>query len=469
MNSFRKQTGKKPDKTGQTYLFLSMIVLILIFMAAPVFNVFAQTVTPVLSLNDPGTSDQDDMCIWIHPDPPQSTIITSDKGADKLFVYDLNGNTLQTISVPGQPGNIDVRYNFPLSGQLVDIVGYNDRSNETIVIYKVDPATRHLTQVANFDAGNWPSELYGFCFYRSPGSGKYYAFGCATNSQMRQWELVDNGDGTIGGIEKRTWFNGPGSQTEGMVADDETGKLYAANESHGVYKYDAEPLDPNPVGELIAPTGSNGLTEDVEGVTIYYMANGEGYLIVSSQGSDDFKVYERKAPHNFVKTFSVSGAGDTDGIDVANLNLGTTFSEGLFALHNDNSTPKEVLVCKYEDLGLQVDTGYWNPRNNGSTTSITPEGDVPQEFSLFQNYPNPFNPVTKIRISLPYADHVEVAIFDIVGRKVATVTDDFYNAGSYVFQWQAEDNNGNPLPSGIYFARMQAGEFSDTIKMIYNR
>ncbi|MCK6619878.1 MAG: phytase [Calditrichia bacterium] len=446
----------------------------LIGFALVAATALAQSVTPKLELQAGGVDDQDDMCIWLHPgDLSQSTIITSDKGANKLFVYDLSGNSIQSVATPGQPGNIDIRYNFILSGQPIDIVGFNDRSNERIVLYKVDHATRQLSMVGNFDAGNWPSELYGFCLYRSPNTGKYYAFGSATNSQMRQWELVDNGDGTIGGIEKRTWFNAPDGQTEGNVADDETGKLYAASEKYGVYKYDADPNDPNPVGELIAPVGSHGLTEDVEGVTIYYAANGEGYLIVSSQGSGDFKVYERKPPHNFVKTFEVVNSDDTDGIDVINVNLGPEFPAGIFTAHTDRGS-RPVLVCDYQDLGLLIDTGYWNPRNNGGTSSLFGNVAVPREFSLEQNYPNPFNPGTAIRYTLPNAANIRLAVYDLAGREVAVLAEGFYSAGSYAQDWQALDHRGGVLPSGIYFARLQvapeeAGGYSTAIKMVLSR
>jgi 3-phytase len=471
MYLFKKQTGQASAifyrNRRSPFLFRLWFILFIILLALPALA--QTTVNPLLTLNDPGIGDQDDMGIWIHPDPSRSTIITSDKDVNKLFVYDLAGNTLQTVSVPGKPGNIDVRYNFLLSGQPVDIVGYNDRENEEIVFYKVDPSSRQLSPAGNFDAGNWPSELYGFCLYLSPNTGKYYAIGCGKSSQMRQWELLDNGDGTIGGIEKRTWTNGPGDKTEGMVADDETAKLYAANEGYGVYKYDADPDDPNPGGELIAPTGSNGLTADVEGVTIYYDANGEGYLVFSSQGSDNFKVYQRKPPHNFVKTFSVNGAGGSDGIDVANLNLGSGFPNGIFVLHNDSSSPKEVLVCDYAGLGLNINTGYWNPRNNSGTTPIFVAGEVPRQFELLQNYPNPFNPVTNIRFSIPRAANVELVIYDIIGRKVSTAVNDLYSAGTYVVKWQARDASGNSLPSGVYFARLQVAENVKMIKMIYNR
>ncbi len=339
----------------------------------------AQTVLdPRLALRDSHIQDQDDMCIWIHPDPSQSLIITSDKDAYELFVYDLSGKTHQSISVPGKPSNIDVRYNFPLSGEPTDIVAYVDRDNNDVVIYRVQLHTRKLSLISRFDTGKWTREIYGFCLYQSPFSGKYYAFASDKSSRLRQWELIDNGEGGIEGIEKRNWMNGSSNETEGLVADDETGKLYAANEEDGVYAYDADPVDKNPAGELLFATGTQGLTPDIEGITIYYAADGEGYILVSNQGSDNFKVFERRPPHRLIMTFQVRGVEETDGIDVTNVNLGAAFPQGIFLLHNHENEKKEVLVCDFADLKLKTDTDYWNPRAlSRRPLKITPSSRTP--------------------------------------------------------------------------------------------
>ncbi len=472
----RRGIGAKMRQSRRAFFFHIAVVLI----GSGFFHlIFAQALAPSVALQASGASDQDDMCIWVHPtDPALSTVIASDKDASKIFVYDLDGNTVQTVTAPGKPGNIDVRYNFKLSGQGIDIVGFNDRTNSKVAIYKVDPNSRELSLVGHFDAGDWPTELYGFCLYRSPNTGKYYAIGSGKSGQMRQWELVDNGDGTIGGLEMRTWDNG--SQTEGLVADDETGQLYAASEADGIYKYEADPVDANPSGDLIAATGDNGLTEDVEGITIYYAANGEGYLIASSQGNDSFKVYERKAPHNYVKTFTVQGASSTDGIDVSNVNLGPKFPNGVFALHEGSTA---VLLVQYEDIGLKIDTEYWNPR--GSTVSaIIPQAGIPGVFELFQNYPNPFNPSTQIRYDLREGGLVRLEIFNILGQPVRTLVNEYQPAGAYIETWESTNRHGERLPGGIYFARLRvsapggtesgqpgrAGEvFTRTIKMSLTR
>ena len=436
-----------------------LICLFWIFFAMGSYT-YAQNISAVTTYFDAQIDDQDDMCLWVHPNPSQSLIITSDKAIKKLFVYDLSGNTLQRISVSGKPGNIDVRYNFPLNGQKVDIVAYNDRDATDIVLYTVNPASRQLQFLGRFDAGNWPGELYGFCLYQSIATGKYYAFGAGTSGQLRQWELVEDSNSGITGIERRTWDNF--SQTEGLVADDENGWLFAANEVRGIYRYDAEST--NNTGVLIAKTGENGLVADVEGVAIYYAANGEGYLLVSSQGNDKFNVYERKPPHQFVKQFSVSGAGSTDGIDVANLNFGSQFPNGLFLLHNGNGSKHPVLGCDYANLGILIDTTYWNPRQS-TPSAVEDRPILPEVGTLYQNFPNPFNPSTVIGYQLQRAANVKLSIYNLLGQEVATLVNGFQTAGLHEFTWEATRENGNALPGGIYFAQLKAENIVRTVKM----
>jgi len=417
--------------------------------------VYAQTsVTSVMSLDASGIVDQDDMCIWIHPtNKSQSTIIASDKGANKLFVYDLDGNTLQTIDVPGMPGNIDIRYNFDLNGELTDFIGYNDRSSSTLRFYKINKDTRDLSYISSFSSGS----NYGFCLYRSFITGKYFAFSSNSSSDIKQYELYDN-SGTIEGTYIRTLDNGSGN-TEGMVCDDEGGTLYAGNESDGIYKYTAEPSGPS-TGTLIAATGTNGFSADVEGLTLYYMSDGEGYLIASSQGNSRFYVFNRKPPHDYVNYFTVVGVGSTDGIDVTNVSLNSTFQAGIFLCHDGTGSPYVIRVCQYEDLGLLIDSTYWDPRNNNVVTSILNDLQKPKQFFLTQNYPNPFNPTTNINYSIPESEVVSLKIFNSIGEEVSTLVNAEKVAGSYSVEF-----NATGLPSGVYFYRLQAGNFIDTKKI----
>ena len=127
-----------------------------------------------------GAGDQDDMCIWLHPDNPElSTIIASDKSRSKLFVYNLDGEELYSYSLQHKPGNIDIIYNFPFNGELIDLVGFNKRttSDARFVFYKVDKQTRELISIgAPLTTNSWSAELYGFCLYNSPNNDEFYAF-----------------------------------------------------------------------------------------------------------------------------------------------------------------------------------------------------------------------------------------------------------------------------------------------------
>ncbi len=87
--------------------------------------------------------------------------------------------------------------------------------------------------------------------------------------------------------------------------------------------------------------------------------------------------------------------------------------------------------------------------------------DLPRRFSLLQNYPNPFNASTRIQYSLPEATHVIVDIYDILGRKLETLIDQAQPAGYHQVVWYADDKS-----SGLYFYRIQAGDFAETRKMV---
>jgi hypothetical protein len=94
-------------------------------------------------------------------------------------------------------------------------------------------------------------------------------------------------------------------------------------------------------------------------------------------------------------------------------------------------------------------------------TGITPISIEPAEFSLSQNYPNPFNPTTNIKFSLPKAGIVKLVVFDVLGREVATLVNEFKGVGQYVVDFDASS-----LASGVYFYKIETGDFKDVKKML---
>jgi 3-phytase len=336
---------------------LGGVALAAVFSLGQEKAVEVKPVLPQVKCLDQDAKDQDDMCIWVHPtDPAQSTLIASDKKANKLFDYDLAGNTLQ--SLPAQhPGNIDVRYGFPLGGQKVDIVALNQRDDPRILVYQVDGKSRQLQRVDNDSIRT--GENYGGTLYRSPKTGRFFFLTTSETGVIEQYELADDGTGKVAGKKVRSWRIG---KSEAAVADDEAGKVYIGEESKGVWEVGGEPDDPTP-GKLVIKLGENGLTGDVEGLAIYPLPGGAGYLIVSNQGRNNFKVYQRAGAHEFVGTFAVQGANKTDGLDVCNASLGPHFPKGLFASHTAEGgcpvllTPWDA-IARGASSSLHVDTSW---------------------------------------------------------------------------------------------------------------
>ncbi len=91
---------------------------------------------------------------------------------------------------------------------------------------------------------------------------------------------------------------------------------------------------------------------------------------------------------------------------------------------------------------------------------------VPQDFVLKQNYPNPFNPTTVINYTLPSRSDVEIAVYDILGRRVRTLLDETQAAGPHEVSWNGTDGAGHPVATGVYFYRLQAGDMIETRKMM---
>jgi hypothetical protein len=92
---------------------------------------------------------------------------------------------------------------------------------------------------------------------------------------------------------------------------------------------------------------------------------------------------------------------------------------------------------------------------------------VPDDYALFNNYPNPFNPTTNIKFQLPESQQIRLAIYDVNGSLVKTLSNNrVYPGGEHIVSWDATDNAGNRVATGIYLYQFQAGSFVKTGKMI---
>nr|WP_311774827.1 phytase [Nostoc sp. 2RC] len=370
--------------------------------------------------------DADDPAIYVNAsNSADSLVLTSVKNAG-LRVYDLSGNLLQTVNPGGiRYNNIDLQYGFKLGNQSIDIAVASDRQNDKLAIFKINPNTpgQYLEDITDSSIGTLFQGLpfaepyssssrsaYGLALYRSPITNDYYVFvNRRETGDVAQYKLIDKGNGKIG-IQQLREFTVPTigdrePQTEGMVVDQETGFLYIGQEDVGIWKYQAEP-NGGSTGKLIDKVkdlGGNYLTNDVEGLTIYYGKNGTGYLLASSQGDNTFVAYTREGNNDFICNFAVGNNGpidsvqESDGADVINVPLGPNFPFGLFVTQDGSNEPGKIVSDEGEEENISSNFKFvpWqnianalpNPLNI-DTTSYDPRNPVAQPKLTIYDFEN---------------------------------------------------------------------------------
>jgi len=169
-------------------------------------------------------------------------------------------------------------------------------------------------------------------------------------------------------------------------------------------------------------------------------------------------------------TWSTSREVDNTGFNI----LRGLSRSGDFVKVSDGLIPtNEQSQYQFTDKSVKVGARYFyilqDVDLNGRITEHGPLSiDIvaPTTFELSQNFPNPFNPETKIQYQLPEAGDVTIRIFDVLGREVRTLVDERKEAGFHVATWNARNNNGLQVSSGIYYYRIISGGNHETKKML---
>jgi hypothetical protein len=133
-------------------------------------------------------------------------------------------------------------------------------------------------------------------------------------------------------------------------------------------------------------------------------------------------------------------------------------SNGIGIIIYDSGSPSDYYVSAMTSASFRESLHPVTSvdENQGSTSN-----SIVQSFNLFQNYPNPFNPTTTINFQIPELSFVTIKVFDVLGNEIETLVNEKISAGSYTVEF-----DGNELTSGIYFYKLQAGDFIETKKMI---
>jgi 3-phytase len=396
--------------------------------------------------DDPGgLANADDPAIWIHPTDPMASVIVVTKKTAGLSVFDVTGKELVAIPAPPAPtaadkpgrfNNVDLVYGVKLAGATVDVAITTDRGRDRLRFYAIDPrgaaaGSAVLRDVTSPDAVpvfsadqaeiNAARTVYGLATWKAPDGAVYAIASQAKTTRLARLRIVEVG-GTLGYELAGTkdlpaqftlpsgaaWApcNEPGelAQSEGMVIDRGTGMLYVGQEQVGIWRVRAdlgagEPTLLEKTKEFGVPATFDEVTEecvvsgpdpgvggrlaaDVEGLSIYYRAGTDGYVLVSAQGENKFAVYQRTG-NQFIGLFDVPGAGgldgveECDGLDVVSAPVGE-FKRGLVVMqdgHNEPAVtdatgmPRTNTNFKFvpwdtiaKQLDLAIEPAGWTPR-----------------------------------------------------------------------------------------------------------
>ncbi|MCB0729837.1 MAG: T9SS type A sorting domain-containing protein [Ignavibacteriae bacterium] len=309
------------------------------------------------------------------------------------------------------------------------------------------------------------------------------------NNYNNVFEIVTGGPGSYQRESLTNWMAADGSRNyflageEWLGADNGyTDQAYAA----GSFEYDV--LGVAASYNDISYDGTSGqelpsLLFPVEGSAL----GGALYDLYVANGSTDSllfdPIFEISAASNWMDGFD---AVNPDNVDLMVETRGIAGAPAVetkaAAVHNVTAGGNKVAFMSLDPLSInsspdyywygfsassiQVMAGNWFeiagfPLEVKQTSEL-----VPNSYALDQNYPNPFNPSTVINYSIVKPSEVSLAVYDVLGRKVADLLNESQKAGSYQVTWNGLNNNGQKVNSGVYFYTITAGDFVQTRKMM---
>jgi 3-phytase len=324
------------------------------------------------------SNDPDDPAVWVHPvDPSRSVVIGTMKvaaPAGAIVVFGMDGQIRQVISGIDRPNNVDVEYGFRLGDRVVDIAVATERLKRQLRVFRIDPADGRLVDLGGVpilggqqdDAG----APMGIGLYRRDRDAAIFAIVAPKTGPREgylwQYRLSDAGGGRVGASFVRRFGRFSATtvreenEIEAVAVDDALGYVYYADEADGIHKWHADPDHPD-AGRELAHFGRSGFRGDREGIAIYALPDGTGYIVCTDQLDEDseYHVYPREGtpgkPHDHSREIAVlrGGADATDGLEISSSPLGPGVPHGVMVAMN--STPRNFLVFRWQDVATAVE------------------------------------------------------------------------------------------------------------------
>lgn len=324
-----------------------------------------------------------------------------------------------------------------------DIVFLEDQQVVLVSNLNSGRITKYNSSTGDY-IGNFATGIAGPTRMKIGADSLLYVLQWSGNGKVRRYQL----NGTF--VDEFTSVGVP--QSIGLDWDS-NGNLYVSSYS----------------GDNVRRFGPSGndlglfVTSNLAGPTnIWFNDNGD--LLVSDYDGTAVKRFDSTGV--FVSNF-ITGLGQAEGVDFfPNGNIlignGATHSVKMF---DSNGVYIEEFIPNGSG-GLMTPNAVVIRKSN--PVSVDDESSINNfDFNLNQNYPNPFNPSTKISWQSPVADWQTLKIFDVLGREVETLVDEFRDAGFNYILYDVNSSSKGGLPSGVYFYQLKAGSYTQTNKMVY--
>ena len=277
-----------------------------------------------------GDDAADDMCVLENFNNPESSLIISSDKKYGIIVYDLEGFKLYDYEV-GRINNVDILPSRSFQNKY--IVAGTNRTYNSIDIYLFNSKGELENLILRKEIPSL-KDVYGVTFYRDDFNT--YLFISDKKGNVEQWSYNnDEANSEIKFVRKLKFS----SLVEGLVADESKGKIYIGQERKGIWELNAFPSFDSQK-KLIFKKSKN-FKPDFEGLTLRDDGNGEGYLIVSVQGSNGYLIIDRKSLDakiffRIIDGDKIDGTTETDGIDVTSIKT-SKFPNGFFIAQDDDN------------------------------------------------------------------------------------------------------------------------------------
>lgn len=297
-----------------------------------------------------------DVALWVAPDGgSDSLLFTSYADFNAGLVTFGPDGTRVDVDVDGASLAVAVMDGFPLGGENRTLV-LSVLPNGVMAYRVTDQSADRVQRVGlvNFDTAVGFGANESLVLYRSPGSGRFYAFKAGARV-IEQFELSGAGGGVTATRVRTVDTGSRGGTVSGLAVDEESGSLFALLAGVGLWRYGAEP-DAGSDGRQVAAAVDGGpFLSTVGRLALYRVGGGEGYLIAADRDRNAFVVFERRS-QVFVGAFSVeanrdagvlSGARRPLALAASSQPVGTGFPGGLFVAHNAQGTPENLLLAPW--------------------------------------------------------------------------------------------------------------------------